>query len=56
MPVTFLRVFDLRDLEKSGVRVESWETFEENPHLVLFEGYVTKTNKAFLERKNGHVQ
>ncbi len=55
MPVTFLRVFDLREIEKSGVKVESWETFEENPHLVLFEGYVTLTNKAFLERKNGHV-
>lgn len=48
-PVTFLRVFNLQEVEKKGVEIKAWETFDEHPDLILFEGYLTKTNEAFLK-------
>jgi hypothetical protein len=50
-PVTFLLVFNLQEVGKRGVRIEGWETFDQYPELVLFEGYLTKTNEAFLKPK-----
>ncbi len=50
-PVTFLRVFNLQEVGKKGVQIEGWETFNQYPELVLFEGYLTKTNEAFLKPK-----
>jgi len=47
--VTFLRVFRLRDIERKGVTVEGWETFDEHPELIAFEGYLTPANEAHLE-------
>src|SRR4030042_6390964 len=52
-PVTFLRVFKPGEVEKKGVPVTGWETFDSHPDLVHFEGYITKTNEAQLERKKG---
>jgi len=52
-PVTFLRVFRLSDVQQRGINVTGWETFDQHPDLILFEGYLTKTNQAFLERKAG---
>ncbi len=51
VPVTFLRVFRLSDVDKKGVKVTGWETFEDHPDLIAFEGYVKPDNKAYLERK-----
>jgi hypothetical protein len=51
-PVTFLRVFKPKDAEARGLTIGGWETFDQHPDLILFEGYVTKKNEAFLERKN----
>ena len=48
-PVTFLRVFNLQEVEKRGVEIKGWETFDPYPELILFEGYLTKTNEAFLK-------
>jgi len=50
-PVTFLRVFKPTEVQRKGVLVEGWETFDQNSDLILFEGYLTKTNEAFLERR-----
>lgn len=50
-PVTFLRVFRPREAEQKGVAVTGWETFDQYPDLILFEGYLTRLNKAHLERK-----
>jgi hypothetical protein len=50
-PVTFLRVFSLKDIEKNGVNVEGWETFDRHPELIAFEGYLTSANEAYLEPK-----
>jgi hypothetical protein len=50
-PVTFLRVFKLKDTEDAKVAVTGWETFDQHPELISFEGYVTRKNDAFLERK-----
>lgn len=49
--VTFLRVFKPAEAQQRGIVVTGWETFDQNPDLILFEGYLTTTNKAHLERK-----
>ena len=51
--VTFMRVFRPKEAEQKGVVVTGWETFDQYPELVLFEGYLTRSNEAFLERKRG---
>ena len=51
LPVTFLRVFNIKEAEQRGVTATGWETFDQHPDLILFEGYITKANKAHLERK-----
>jgi len=50
-PVTFLRVFKPTEAQEKGVEITGWETFDRHPDLILFEGYLTKTNEAYLERK-----
>jgi hypothetical protein len=52
-PVDLLRVFSLRDVEKQGITIAGWETFDQHPELIMFEGYVDRANRAHLERKNG---
>ena len=52
-PVTFLRVFKPAEAKQRGLVVTGWETFDEHPDLILFEGYLTRTNEAYLERKMG---
>jgi len=50
-PVTFLRVFKPAEAQQRGITVTGWETFDQHPDLILFEGYLTKTNEAYLERR-----
>jgi hypothetical protein len=50
-PVTFLRIFKPAEARRQNIAVTGWETFDQHPELVLFEGYVTTTNEAHLERK-----
>jgi hypothetical protein len=50
-PVTFMRVFKPKEAEQKGVVVTGWETFDQHPDLILFEGYLTRSNEAYLERK-----
>ncbi len=50
-PVVFTRVFKPREAEQKGVMVTGWETFDQYPELVLFEGYITSSNEAYLEQK-----
>jgi hypothetical protein len=54
-PVTFLRVFKFQEAEKKGVEIKGWETFDRHPELILYEGYLTKANEAFLRPTNGKV-
>ena len=49
--VTLLRVFKPMEAQERGIDVTGWETFDQHPELILFEGYLTKTNEAHLERK-----
>ncbi|MDP2917722.1 MAG: hypothetical protein Q8O16_07340 [Dehalococcoidia bacterium] len=51
IPVTFLRVFRPKEAQDKGVNIVGWETFDEHPELVLFEGYLARDNNARLERK-----
>ena len=50
-PVTFIRVFRPAEAKQKNVLVTGWETFEEHPDLILFEGYLTRNNEAYLERR-----
>jgi hypothetical protein len=49
--VTFMRIFDLRETIKQKIEIGGWETFDQHPELIVFEGYYTINDKAFLERK-----
>jgi hypothetical protein len=53
IPVTFVRLFKPAEANQRGIVVTGWETFDEHPDLMLFEGHLTKTNEAHLERKRG---
>lgn len=48
---TFLRLFKPAEAERKGVVVTGWETFDEHPDLIMFEGYLTQWNEAHLEPK-----
>lgn len=50
-PVTFLRVFKPEEALMKNITIAGWETFDQHPDLVLFEGYLTRSNEAHLERK-----
>ena len=50
-PVTFLRLFNLAHARQKGVEIVGWETLEENPDLILYEGFLTQANEVQLERK-----
>jgi len=49
--VTFLRIFRPAEVQNKGIIVTGWETFDEHPNLILFEGYLTRANEAHLERR-----
>jgi hypothetical protein len=50
--VRFLRVFKLSEIKEKGITIDGWETFDQHPELILFEGYLQKNiNEANLERK-----
>jgi hypothetical protein len=51
MPVTFLRIFRPAEVQNKGIIATGWETFDEHPNLILFEGYLTRANEAHLERR-----
>jgi hypothetical protein len=51
VPVTFVRIFKPAEAEKREIVITGWETFDHHPELIIFEGYLTKTNRAHLERK-----
>jgi hypothetical protein len=51
--IKHLRIFSLSDIEKRGITVTGWETFDQYPELIMFEGYMNALSQAFLERKNG---
>lgn len=51
IPVTFLRIFRPAEAQQKGIVVEGWETFDQHPDLILFEGYLTRANEAHLERR-----
>jgi hypothetical protein len=50
-PVTLIRVFRPAKAQLKGIVVTGWETFDQNPQHILFEGYLTRANEAHLERR-----
>jgi hypothetical protein len=52
-PVKLLRIFSLRDVVHKGITIAGWETFDQHPELIRFEGCLDGNNQARLERKNG---
>ena len=49
--VTFQRIFKLSEVKQKGIIVTGWETFDQYPELILYEGYLNGSNEAHLERK-----
>ncbi len=47
-PVTLLRVFRPAQAAAKAIEVTGWETFDEHPELILYEGYMTDRD-AHLE-------
>ena len=54
-PVKLMRVFKPAEADQKGIEIKGWETFDEHPELVIFEGYVAQTGGAFLARKRPGV-
>lgn len=52
VPVTLLRVFSLKNAAEKSITVTGWETFDQHPELLLFEGYLARDNNAYLEKKS----
>jgi hypothetical protein len=50
-PVPLIRVFKPAEAQQKGIVVREWETFDQNPELILFEGYLTRANEAHLGRR-----
>lgn len=50
-PVTLLRIFRLKDAADKNIEVTGWETFDQHPELILYEGHLTRDNKAHIVRK-----
>jgi hypothetical protein len=50
-PVTFLRIFKPAEAQQKNIVVTGWETLDQHPDLILFEGYVTRANEAHLEKR-----
>jgi hypothetical protein len=51
MAITSVRVFLPHEAAAKGISVTGWETFDEHPELILYEGYMNQDNKAFLVKK-----
>lgn len=51
LPVTLTRVFSPGEAAGKGINVTGWETFDEHPELILYEGYLTQDNKALMVKK-----
>lgn len=55
-PVTFVRIFKPDEATEKGIVVTGWETFDQHPELIYFEGYYLKgSDQAFLECKRPQV-
>ena len=53
LSVTFIRIFNLKEVQRLGIDIKGWESFDQKPDLILFEGYITRLNGAHLEKKKG---
>ena len=51
LPVTLIRAFSPGEAAGKGISVTGWETFDEHPELILYEGYLTQDNKALMVKK-----
>lgn len=51
-PVKLVRVFNLNELSQARITVTGWETFDEHPELIIYEGYLRRDNVAVLEKKS----
>jgi hypothetical protein len=51
--VTYVRVFKPHEAAQKGIEVEGWESLDEHPELINFEGYEDyDRGSAYLEQKN----
>jgi hypothetical protein len=46
VPVIFLRIFKPEEAKEKGVEITGWETFDQHPELLIFEGHQPKFGGA----------
>jgi hypothetical protein len=51
LPIKLIRIFSPGEAASKGIAVNGWETFDEHPELILYEGYLTQDNKAHTVKK-----
>jgi hypothetical protein len=51
LPVTLIRIFMPNEVAGKGIKVTGWETFDDHPGLILYEGYLKQDNKALMVKK-----
>ena len=51
LSITLVRIFLPYQAADKGIEVTGWETLDEYPELVLYEGYLNQAHKPFLVKK-----
>jgi len=49
--ITLVRVFLPHEAAAKGIKVTGWNTFDEHPELILYEGYLNQNHKPFLVKR-----
>jgi hypothetical protein len=52
-PITLLRIFKPAEAKDKGVEITGWETFDQHPDLIHFEGHQPKFGGAATLKKRG---
>jgi len=47
----FAKALRRTEVQERGIAVTGRETFDQNPELIPFEGYLTRANEAYSERR-----
>lgn len=47
----YCRVFDEGQVNRAGIKIKDWNSFEENPELIIWEGYFDKETNEVREEK-----
>ena len=55
LPIKLIRIFSPGEAASKEITVNGWETFDEHPELILYEGFLTRDNKAIMVKKKESI-